>query len=90
MSLAARTTQQGLSKPQDENSRFQAKQAKPAGATQGRRAGGALSDITNVTAHQQANQVASKVCCLTLNFSILGLLAHPYAPFIMINIVHNV
>lgn len=86
MSLAARSTQQGLAKAQDENVRFHAKQMKPTATAQGRRAGGALSDITNVASHQQANQGASKVCCRQFGDRHSAFAGHPtpYFPSIMI------
>lgn len=51
----------GLSKAQDENSRFHAKAVKPSAGAQQRRAGGALSDITNVAAQPQAAAGGVKV-----------------------------
>lgn len=87
MSLAARSTQQGLAKVQDENGRFAAKQMKPSATAQGRRVGGALSDITNVASHQQANQGASKVCCPRFAAPQLAFVDNPTAHFLTIMVV---
>jgi hypothetical protein len=66
MSLAARSIQGGLPKPQDENPRFAAKQAKPAATTTTRRVGAVLSDITNVGGLANTAQAAQKVCLTSL------------------------
>lgn len=60
MSIAARSMQQAQTRAQDENSRFTAKQMKPAATATGRRAAG-LSDITNTTGQAPINQGATKV-----------------------------
>jgi len=88
MSIVARATLAGGVKPQDENPRLAAKNAK---STTTRRVGAVLGDITNVSSQAPAGQAASKqvrsrlptlstlpfrsICAImfTLNSNLIGL-----------------